>query len=235
MSRPAEPSEGAPPVIALDAVGKVAGRTTILSDVSLQVHQGEALALMGPSGSGKSTLMAILGMFTAWSSGSVRIGGVEVAKASRHRNRARRQLGFGWVGQTPSFLPGRSVLDNVAVPLRVDGARRAPGAPLSECRDVLVGLGLGRSLRSSASVLSGGEQQRLSIARALIASRRVLLADEPTASLDSASTEQVIDALVSARGIRTLVVATHDPRVAARCTRTVWLEDGRIDRSGGVP
>ncbi len=215
-------------LVTFDAVGKIVGRTTILSGISLDIHPGEALALMGPSGSGKSTLMAILGMFTGWSSGTVFVDGVTVGASARSRNRARRELGFGWVGQTPAFLPGRSVLDNALIPVRVDSRSRSR-ARFSEYRDVLVGLGLGRVLHSSVSVLSGGEQQRLSIARALIASRRVLLADEPTAALDSANTGQVIDALVRSRGARTVVVATHDPRVAERCTRVVWLRDGEID------
>ncbi len=224
-----------PGVFGLRDVAKSVGTTSILSDVSMDIFPGEAVALMGPSGSGKSTVMAVLGMFTSWNSGSVTLDGVGIGSSARSRNRARQRMGMGWIGQHAAFLPGRSVVDNVLVPLRVGTKRpeNMPEDPMAEAIGLLESLGLGSVAFSSASVLSGGEQQRLSIARAIVCAERVVLADEPTASLDSVSTELAIEALVSSRAGKTLVVATHDPRVAERCERTVWLRDGVVEKVDG--
>jgi len=196
-----------------------------LDGVDLEVRRGEWLAVTGPSGSGKCTLLHLLGLLDRPTAGRVLLDGrdataLDDAEASRLRG---RHLGF--VFQDFHLLPEETALRNVMLPLLyagTAGARERAGAALES-------VGLGHRLEHRPSELSGGEQQRVAIARALVKEPLLVLADEPTGNLDSATGEKVLDLLgdLHRRGI-TLVVVTHEPAVAARAQRRVEVRDGRI-------
>jgi putative ABC transport system ATP-binding protein len=195
------------------------------------VHPGELLVVRGRSGAGKSTLLRLLGGLDRPSSGTVRIGDVDVSAASEDELVALRRDVVGFVHQDFGLLPTLTAAENVEVPLRV--ARR-PGAERDErVTAALASVGLDGHERQRPGQLSGGQQQRVAIARALVLPRRVLVTDEPTGQLDSETAAQVMElvvALTRERGVAT-VVATHDPLVIALADRVVELRDGRV-RSG---
>jgi len=197
-----------------------------LESVTAEVPAGQIVAVMGPSGSGKSTLLHVVGAMDRPDEGRVEVDGREVTRLSRGEQAAYRRT-IGFVFQRFHLLPALSVLDNVAAPVlpfrtRFDKFERA--------RELLEAVGLGERGGSFPSRLSGGEQQRVAIARALINEPGLVLADEPTGNLDSATGAEIMDLLVGLRDDRglTVVVATHDPVVAARCDRIVRLRDGRV-------
>ncbi len=196
----------------------------VLRDVSLSVSAGESVAVMAPSGVGKTTLLSVAGLLLTPAKGEVRIGGV-----ARRQRDAVRMLGteISWVLQTVSLLPRRNVVDNVAVPQLAQGAAR-PDAR-SRAREVLTVVGLATHASREARTLSGGEQQRVGVARALVAGPVVVLADEPTANMDGQTALIVMQALVDASRCAALVVATHDPRVAELADRTVRLRGGYLE------
>jgi putative ABC transport system ATP-binding protein len=202
------------------------GQIAAVDDVSLAVDPGEALALMGPSGSGKSTLLHLIGGMDAPSAGSVLVGGIEVARL-RGAEAARYRRTVGFVFQGFHLLGALSALDNVLASLIPRGLAEhyAPAA-----RELLECVGLGDRFGALPGELSGGEQQRVAIARAMIAEPVLLLADEPTGSLDSATGMGVIELLLSLRRERgtTLILATHNQAVAERLDRSVRLRDGRV-------
>jgi ABC-type lipoprotein export system ATPase subunit len=193
----------------------------VLTDVDLEIGDGITVALMGPSGSGKSTLLGILGGLLAPSQGLVEVDGHRLSERTADRARL-----FSWVFQTVNALGRRTALDNVCAPLLAQGHRRQEAE--TECRQILETVGLGHRVEATAASLSGGELQRVCIARALATSPRFLLADEPTGQLDHRTSIQVLDALWAARtDSTTLVIATHDHEVAQRCERIIHLVDGR--------
>ncbi len=204
------------------------GTTTVvaLDDVSLSLEPGELVAVTGPSGSGKSTLLHLIGAMDGADGGRVRVAEFEVTALGRRRRvDYRRRIGF--VFQRFHLLPTLGALDNVAAPLlpyRVGFDKHARAAEL------LAAVGLEGREGAVPSELSGGEQQRVAIARALIDDPVLLLADEPTGNLDSATGSQILDLLLEQRAVRgmTVIVATHDPLVASRCDRIVRLLDGRV-------
>jgi ABC-type lipoprotein export system ATPase subunit len=203
-----------------------AGLPAVLRGLSLTINPGEAVALMGPSGSGKTTVLTILGLLVTPSEGQVLLDGGPLPRRgpSLARLRARE---FGWVFQSVNVLPRRSALDNAALALLIRGD--SPRAARREAASALEAVGIGGLAAQPVHTLSGGELQRVCIARALAARSRFILADEPTAQLDRANTEGVIEALVNNRPPGTaLVVATHDPEVASRCDRTLRLVDGAL-------
>lgn len=213
---------------AIQATGitKGFGRTAILRGVTLSVQRGEAIAIVGPSGSGKSTLMAILGLLTTADDGELSLFGDRVEPGARGLLGARARRAVAWIPQAPLVLPARTVLENALLPHLF--RRVAPTLP--ERVDSLLELtGLGALRDRRASVLSGGELQRLAVVRALGAGASLVLADEPTASLDAANSAAVIRSLIEHRGDATVVIATHDLRVAAACTRRLVLDDGTIE------
>lgn len=202
------------------------GPVRALSEVDLDVRRGVAVALTGPSGSGKSTLLHLLGAMLPADSGRIVVDGEDVA-AMRRRELVTYRRTVGFVFQRFQLLPALSALGNVLAPV-------LPSRPGPDIRDratqLLTRVGLGDRLDAVPSKLSGGQQQRVAIARALLSRPRLLLADEPTGNLDSATGSQILDLLLEARdqdGV-TLVVATHDVAVAERCGRVVALRDGRI-------
>ncbi len=220
-------SPDAPPIEAL-GLGKVIRGREILADVDLRVEHGESVAVNGPSGSGKSTLLAVLGLLTGRSAGALALDGHPVPIDGRGRRRARRHRSIAWVPQSPLVLPGRCALDNVLIGSRFVGGS---DAAVEDALRALEQVGLGDAAGQDAATLSGGELQRLGVARALVGGARVVMADEPTASLDRASTGRVVDALRSVRGQATMLVATHDSVVAAACDRVLLLRDGRLERA----
>jgi putative ABC transport system ATP-binding protein len=216
-------------------VSKRFGDFTALDDVSLEVEGGSLTALLGPSGSGKSTLLHIMGTLDLPSSGTVRVGGIDVDSLSDRQLAALRSRRVGLVFQQFFLLDGVSALDNVAMGLLYSGV--APRQRRRLAALALARVGLGDRLGHRPTQLSGGEQQRVAVARALANGPRLLLADEPTGNLDSATGAGIIDLLVGWHRERegTLLLVTHDPALARHADRTVELRDGRVvaDRVNG--
>ena len=204
-------------------------RIEVLRGVDLAVMPGEIVALLGPSGSGKSTLLQAVGLLEGGFEGSIAIGGEEVARlGADERTRVRRER-LGFVYQFHHLLPDFNARENVVLPLLIAGEER----PVAERRagDLLTTLGLGRRLTHRPSQLSGGEQQRVAVARALANSPLLVLADEPTGNLDEQTADVVLDEflkLVRAQGSAALV-ATHNERLARRMDRVVRLHEGVLE------
>ncbi len=200
-----------------------------LNDVSETIEAGDYVAVMGPSGSGKSTLLNIMGCLDQPSSGSYRLEGEEVGALSEAELSQIRRYKLGFVFQTFHLVPRLSAAENVAFPMVFAGVPRAER--LERVDVALEAVGLRQRAVHRPSELSGGERQRVAIARATVMRPRVLLADEPTGNLDSASGRQVMEVIehMNAEGL-TLVVVTHDPAIASRAKRVVVMADGRIER-----
>jgi putative ABC transport system ATP-binding protein len=201
--------------------------TIALSNVSLDVAEGEFVSIMGPSGSGKSTLLHVMGLLDAPTKGSVTLNGRKVESYSDAALAKVRNAELGFVFQTFHLVPDLSVLDNVEVPLLYRGTGGKERRKRAEA--ALERVGLSARTRHYPSQLSGGQQQRVAIARAIVGAPRILLADEPTGNLDSAMGDEVLDLLkdLNTRERCTVVMVTHDERQAAKTHRTVRLFDGR--------
>ena len=207
-------------------VPSAAGPVNILRGVDLTIRQGEAVGLVGPSGSGKTSLLMVLAGLERASGGEVRLAGQDVTRMDEDALARLRRDRIGIVFQAFHLIPTMTAQENVSVPLELAG--RADAA--SRAVDALRAVGLGPRLTHLPGQLSGGEQQRVALARAFAAEPALLLADEPTGNLDHATGETVVDLLFTlrARFGTTLLLITHDPRLAARCDRQVHLDDGRI-------
>lgn len=203
--------------------------TVALADVSLQVQRGEFVAIVGPSGSGKSTMMNLIGCLDRPTSGDVVIAGKNVRDLNDGELTELRSRAIGFVFQQFQLLPLTSAVDNVATPLLYQGVK--PREARRRAADMLTRLGLGERLDFDRSRLSGGQQQRVAIARALVTNPDLVLADEPTGALDSASGEAVMQIFkeMNAEG-RTIVLITHEMDVAAAANRRVHIRDGLIER-----
>jgi putative ABC transport system ATP-binding protein len=219
-------------VLAVDAVTKVfeegSQRVEVLRGISLDVQQGEVVALEGPSGSGKTTLLSIMGCILTPTAGSVTVAGRKVRHQEAAQLRAVRRESIGFVFQQYNLFPALSALENVEYALNVKG--HAGRAARKEATRVLQRVGLGDRLDFLPRDLSGGQKQRVAIARALAGSPRVILADEPTANLDSAAGAQVLQlfrGLAKEEG-KGLVIVTHDPKVREVADRVVGIRDGRL-------
>lgn len=207
--------------------GEQATEVVALHEVSLSVDAGALVAVMGASGSGKSTLLTIAGSLEDPTSGEVLVGGADLSRLSRNAKARLRRRSVGYVFQDYNLLAGLTALENIALPLELDGV--SAGKAQSAARQTLADLGLGDRAAHFPDELSGGERQRVSIARAVVGERHLVLADEPSGALDSTNGEAVMRLLLAAcrRGVAA-VVATHDAQLASWADRVVFLRDGRI-------
>lgn len=199
------------------------GRRTIsvLESFSLTVAEGEIVALLGESGSGKSTALSLISGERLPDAGSVVVLGIELTGISQGERAAFRLTNIAQVYQDFQLLPMLTALDNVALPLSLRGMPRAQAVQRAE--GALADVGMARRLEHRPSELSGGEQQRVAIARAVVCEPRVLLADEPTGSLDAARRDEILDLMLDELRGTTTILVTHDPAVAGRANRTVLM------------
>ena len=206
-------------------VGKV--DVPALRGVDLRVKPGEFLAIVGPSGSGKSTLFHIIGGLTPPTSGEVRVAGQDLASLTDAGRTSLRKRTVGFVFQKFNLLPNLTARDNIAVARYIGGAGSAPDAQFEE---VLRVLGIDQRLDHKPNALSGGEQQRIAIARAIVNHPAILLADEPTGNLDTENSRAVLEILcdLNRRLGQTILMITHNPEAAAFAHQTIHMRDGRI-------
>lgn len=210
------------------------GETAIhaLRGVSFSVRPGEMVAIMGPSGSGKSTLMHLIGCLDTPTSGTVHIAGEDVSNLSETELAIVRNRRIGFVFQRFNLIPRISILDNVTTPLLYAGV--SPRMREERAAEALEKVGLGARLLHRSVQLSGGQQQRVAIARALVTNPIIILADEPTGNLDTATGKAILELfeVVNAAGT-TVIIVTHDAEVSSVCRRVVHLRDGLIERDSG--
>ena len=215
-------------ILSTDRLVKRFGQTEALRGIDIDVERGEILAILGPSGSGKSTLLHCLAGILPADGGSVVFDGRRIDELGEAERSQLRRTAFGFVFQFGQLLPELPAIENVALPLLLDGVGRHEAAERSE--QALASVGIGALASALPGAMSGGEAQRVAVARALVARPRVVFADEPTGSLDSHNGNLVMERftdLVREAGT-TLVVITHEPRVAAYADREVIVRDGLI-------
>jgi len=218
-------------LLQLDRIGRTYDMGAVVvhavRNVSMAVEEGEFVALVGPSGSGKTTMMSIIGCLDRPTTGTYQLAGTAVAELDDDRLAAIRSRTIGFVFQQFNLLPRTSALDNVATPLLYQGVGRKERQ--ARAGAALERLGLGDRLGHEPTELSGGDQQRVAVARAIVTNPALLLADEPTGNLDTHTGRDVLEVL---RGLhddgRTIVLITHDPSVAAAAQRQVHLRDGMV-------
>jgi len=205
------------------------GTTPALRGASLAVNSGEVLAIMGPSGSGKSTLLHCLAGILVPDSGEILFDGARVDTMTETQRSSLRRARFGFVFQFGQLVPELTAAENVALPLLLSGVRRAEA--LRTAYGWFERLGLAGMENRRSGELSGGQAQRVALARGLVAEPQVLFADEPTGSLDSLTGEQVMDLMIAAAREQgtTVILVTHEPRVAAYAQREVIVRDGRVN------
>lgn len=203
-----------------------AGQVDILRGISLKVHSGESVALVGPSGSGKSSLLMVMGGLEQATGGTVEALDHDLSTMDEDALARFRQGRMGIVFQSFHLIPTMTALENVATPLEISGQTDA----FDRAREALEAVGLGHRVDHYPAQLSGGEQQRVALARACAPRPAILLADEPTGNLDSTNGSAIMDLLFEMRDTygATLVLVTHDPALAERCDRSVALADGKI-------
>ncbi len=200
---------------------------TILDDITLLIPEKQLVAIVGPSGSGKSTLLGLIAGLDNPTSGSIKLGGIEITTMPESQMARYRRQKIGYIFQSFHLIPTLTALENVAVPLELNGDLDAK----KRAAELLAAVGLQDRQSHYPVQLSGGEQQRVAVARAFACRPPILLADEPTGNLDSATGRQVIDLLLSLNRDHgsTLVLVTHDPDLASCAERIVSLRDGRIE------
>lgn len=221
-------SSAQPPLVELDGVGKFYPPTThALHNVDLRLHSGETVAIVGPSGSGKSTLLAILGLFDTPTEGVYRIAGEDTAALGDEQRTLLRRQYIGFVFQSFHLIPHLTAFENVQLSLSLTAGSAAKRT--DETRMALERVGLAHRMSARPHTMSGGEQQRVAIARAAVRRPRLLLCDEPTGNLDSATTASIMELLFDAqRDDGVLVVVTHDLDIARQCGRIVTILDGAL-------
>ena len=203
-------------------------------DVSFDIRKGETLAIMGPSGSGKSTLMHMIGLLDTPSEGRIYLEGAAIADLSEDQRSRLRALKLGFVFQSYNLLARHNAIENVVLPLVYSGVGGKERQRRAE--KCLQAVGLAHRARHFPKQLSGGEQQRVAIARSLVCNPAIILADEPTGALDSSTGDEVLR-LFRALGDmgQTVVIVTHDAKVAEKCKRIIRLLDGRVVADDAVP
>ncbi|MEM0965231.1 MAG: ABC transporter ATP-binding protein [Verrucomicrobiota bacterium] len=225
-----QPTTEKPPALQLEAISRTyqSGQVdlTVLSDVQLNVPQGERLAIVGPSGSGKTTLLGLCAGLDLPTTGTTRLLGTDITGLNEDERATFRGENIGFVFQNFQLIPSLTALENVMAPLELRGLKDAD----SKARELLEQVGLNERLDHYPIQLSGGEQQRVALARAFINEPKILFADEPTGNLDGKNGEHIVDLLFGMNRDRgtTLVLVTHDPDLASHCDRTVRIQDGRI-------
>ena len=209
-------------------LGRGAGMVQALKGVGLTLVPGELTLLMGPSGSGKTTLLSVLGCILTATSGSLKIDGIDTKNLNAEELAELRRKHLGYIFQSYNLFPTLTALENVRIALDVRGEKGYPASARSE--EVLREVGLGHRLRNYPGNLSGGEQQRVAVARAIATSPAVVLADEPTAALDSENGHAVMALLsrIAKEQNRSVLAVTHDPRTLGYADRVLRIEDGRI-------
>ncbi len=208
----------------------VSGNTTFnaLDGVDVQIKEGEFVSITGPSGSGKSTLMHIIGLLDVPTSGQVVLEGRNISKLKEHQLAQIRNITLGFVFQQFNLLPKTSALENVSLPLLYSNVPKSLHHQLAV--EMLEKVGLKNKLKNTPAQLSGGQQQRVAIARALINNPKIILADEPTGNLDSASGKDIMDFFhyLHQKEGRTIVLVTHDMELANQAKRKIIIRDGKI-------
>jgi ABC-type lipoprotein export system ATPase subunit len=223
-----------PASINLDSVSKhyttSSEEITAVNEITLELEPGSSLAITGPSGCGKSTLLGLIGGLEAPTRGRISIGGVDISRLSEGQRARLRRDEFGFVFQRDTLLPFLTAMENVTLQRQMQGAANGYGT----CREMLAELGLEHQADKLPDQLSGGERQRVAIACALIKQPSVILADEPTGSLDSENSVAVIDLLLALhrQARATLIVVTHDAEVALRMDQILGMRDGRLTKEG---
>ncbi len=215
-------------MIQASTISKSFGPLKVLRDVDLSVESGEIISIVGASGAGKTTLLQILGTLDLPDSGNLRIGGVSTSGMSRNALSAFRNANLGFVFQFHRLLPEFSAVENVMMPAWIAGL--SPKACMPKAEALLKELGLSKRMQHNPSELSGGEQQRVAVARALMNAPKVLLADEPSGNLDSENADRLHDLFFDLRERtgQTIVLVTHNEALAQRADRTLRMEDGRF-------
>ena len=208
------------------SLGQGAARAHILKGIDLNIGKGEAIGLIGPSGSGKSTLLMVMAGLERADSGTVTVAGEELGRLNEDALARFRGRNVGIVFQSFHLIPTMTALENVAVPLELAGVADANERAQAELESV----GLGQRIHHYPAQLSGGEQQRVAVARALAPHPAILVADEPTGNLDEDTGQQIVDLLFAGHEERgtTLVLVTHDASLAQRCGRVVRLRSGHV-------
>lgn len=218
----------------VDRLTKSYGSLPVLKALSFSVAEGESVAIMGASGAGKTTLLQILGLLDRVDSGSVVINGTSLTSLSARERDLFRNKRIGFVFQAHELLPEFTAVENAALPAMIGGLSRK--AALDKASALLCTLNLAERLHHKPAALSGGERQRVAVARALINDPDILLADEPSGSLDSRNKIELHNLLHRIREERnqTMLIATHDAELAATCMRTLLISDGQIEDSEGA-
>jgi len=229
-----EPDAATAPIISVEHLTKsvvdATGSLDILRDIDFRLYPRETVAIVGASGSGKSTLLSIVAGLDTPSKGTVRLAGQDIFALDEDARAALRARKVGFVFQSFQLMAGLTALENAMLPLELAGRRDARQA----ATDMLGRVGLGQRLNHYPRVLSGGEQQRVALARAFVVEPAVLLADEPTGSLDFATGEKVMELMFDLNQERgtTLVLVTHDRAIADRCGRRIEIEAGKAHEAG---
>lgn len=217
-------------MIELQGITKSFGSLQVLRGIDLTIERGEVVSIVGPSGAGKTTLLQIMGTLDKPDSGSIRLNGVEVNRLGEKKLSAFRNKEIGFVFQFHQLLPEFTALENVTIPALIQGV--SAGTARKQAQEMLDMLGLSERVAHKPAELSGGEKQRVAVARALINHPSVVLADEPSGSLDTQNKEELHRLFFDLRDKlgQTFVIVTHDEGLAAQTDRTIHLVDGQIVR-----
>ncbi|MBD5251119.1 MAG: ABC transporter ATP-binding protein [Barnesiella sp.] len=215
-------------MIELEGITKTYGTLRVLDDVNLAIDGGEVVTIVGPSGAGKTTLLQIIGTILSPTSGKIIFDGTDLTSLRESRLAAFRNLNIGFVFQFHQLLPEFTIQENVALPAMIAG--KSHRKAMESAATLLSGLGLADRLTHRPNALSGGECQRAAVARALINSPRVILADEPSGSLDSRNRRELYDLFFSLRDTTgtSFIIVTHDESLADESQRVIRMADGRI-------